>query len=505
MPRSYQNDTEWPLHYACRVGNLEQVQYLVKQSKASIGSKDDIVNQHDDNDATPLYYAALTGNTDICRFLLEKAGARCQGHDGARVFYVALTSDLRKLLRVWSLSAATRDPYLDRWQDAFVQASESDQQGDCVYHRRSSFQHNSKPFCRSKSIYFHRIVVQARCPALADFLHEHYPESAEDSKAASELRLDEYPEAVVCGFLEYLYTGVWYIENLLELRSQALALASKLEQQDLVQIIHTKWPDMAKRIEEDGKGFQTSLTMEVSSIPRLRKDLRKLAHWVSTPHHEISSFHRLNHLLTWSDATIQCRDCSWSVHRFVTQSVSEFLDRAWSGSFLEAQEGFLNVSEMPCTPEAWSLAIQWMYADQFLTSVDSDTALDVLELATTILCPQLASYVANIVLVSLVELENVLDLLLLARSYGFDKLEDCCIGVVALHIDKLVSSDDLRSILTEEAAEISQGGDVRVPDVPVAAEIRRAIKEADFDDEDRNARLEVVQFLVDEALQHLTQ
>ena len=98
----------WPLHYACRVGNLEQVEDLVRTAKYPL-------DEQDSHDATPLYLAALTGRSEICKFLLE-SGAKCDpdsGGDAARVFYVALTPQLRKLLREWSLSAASRDPFLE--------------------------------------------------------------------------------------------------------------------------------------------------------------------------------------------------------------------------------------------------------------------------------------------------------------------------------------------------------------------------------------------------------
>jgi ankyrin repeat protein len=74
MPLSFVSlSSRWPLHYACRTGNLEHVKFLVDNYRYP-------VNEADAHDATPLYLAALTGHTEICQFLLER-GATCDNSD----------------------------------------------------------------------------------------------------------------------------------------------------------------------------------------------------------------------------------------------------------------------------------------------------------------------------------------------------------------------------------------------------------------------------------------
>ena len=55
------------------------------------------------------------------------------------------------------------------------------------------------------------------------------------------------------------------------------------------------------------------------------------------------------------------------------------------------------------------------------------------------------------------------------------RLEDKCIDMIGYNFYLLKLSSELLTILIEEVNSIKQSGDINIPDIPLAAEIRRAI------------------------------
>jgi hypothetical protein len=99
---------------------------------------------------------------------------------------------------------------------------------------------------------------------------------------------------------------------------------------------------------------------------------------------------------------------------------------------------------------------------------------------------------------------NVFDLLDLAQMHGcFDKLEYRCCEVIAENLDDFATSKLLRDVLAQEAMSIVQGGDIHVTDVPLAADIRRAIgRQKDLPSNcEKERRVNLLKTLVQEALQ----
>lgn len=451
----------WPLHYACRVGNLEQVQYLVEVLKCA-------VNEVDSHDATPLYLAALTGNEKICRYLLEH-GAVCDEDDAARVFYVALTPQLRTMLREWSLSKAQRDPFVDQLLKTFQDAIYA----DCL-------------LCldRNRSIYMHTLVLHARCPALLG-----WPSSScdRDNKSLRELEL---PEELRCdclpSLLEFLYSGRLDVRG--ADRAERLgAMASRI---GLGSITETLEKELEKW--DRSKPFRC----DIVDTEGLGQDMRQIARVVSTPHNEFESLDQLKQLLDSTDVTVRCHEETWSLNRFRLCPVSDYLDCALNGSFREATEGSLDVSQL-VSPEAWKFVVQWMYGDCFLEEASVELCVQVLEFSFAILAPRLAQYVAN-ALAGLVGTDNVWALLELARIHGLEALENSCVSVVARNVKLLAECPELQAVLAEEAAGIVQAGDISVVDVPLAAEIRRVIVQDCR--ETREEHLELLDYILRQAL-----
>jgi ankyrin repeat/BTB/POZ domain-containing protein 1 len=454
----------WPLHYNCRVGNLKHVRYLVDVWRCS-------VNEQDAHDATPLYLAALTGHNDICRFLLE-SGATCDpdsGGDAARVFYVALTPELRRMLREWSLTAASRDPFLDSLRRSFNDPAHA----DCVWSLLPG-----KPV-----VYIHRIMLHARCPRLGDLvmMEPHSNGSEQLSRLVLDQENENDPEhyEVMVQLLEYLYTGTFDARNEeTAVRARALAstfgLETLYERLDTALSRHSNNDDSNHKDNHNENQPQASrFRCEISDLKAVRRDMTKVARLVSTPHTEMESLTALGKVVEWSDVTVQCFDCTWSLNCFRVCGQSEYFDRALSGSFREAQDSFLDLSHLAPSSDAFCRVIQWMYSDSFLDTPSLETAIEVLELAFALLCPRLSTHVANTVLVPEVDPDCIFEMLDLARIYGFERLEDQCIQVIGSYLQELAHRPELRAVLAEEVAGIVQSGDIQTMDVPIAGKLLR--------------------------------
>eukprot|EP00978_Attheya_sp_CCMP212_P032730 scaffold129080_cov44-Attheya_sp.AAC.5 len=443
----------WPLHYACRTGNLEQVRYLVDAKKVSL-------NESDTHDATPLYLAALTGRDEICQYLLEQ-GAKCDpesGGDAARVFYVALTPELRRMLREWSLSAATRDPFLDILRKAFNDPTHA----DCF------------TMIGGEKIYLHYMLLYARCPRLANLVEDGGDEGL------AQLRLPaSHAESskIMSSLLEYLYTGVFETRDF-DMAAEAAQLALYYNLKSL----HGTLEGALERYLSQSQA-ETLLLSEVgrfrcdtSDLSLLRQDMTKLARLMSTSHADFDNLSTFSKVVQWSDTTVVCSDSTWSLNMFLVCGQSDYFSSALLGGFRESQDSMLDFSHLVPSTDALSLAIQWMYADIFLDDLTTvESAVDVLEFGAAILCPRLCAYAANAVLIPAVDVGNVFGMLQLSKIHGLERLENRCVQVLAVEFESVAACTELRTLLAKESAEIVQKGDVCVTDIPIAAEIRSAI------------------------------
>ena len=493
--------TEWPLHYACRTGNLPNVQYLVEQAKYS-------VNQQDRNDCTPLYLAALTGRNEICQFLL-KSGAKCDpnsGGDAARVFYVALTPELRNLLREWNLTAASRDPFLDLIRSSLNDATHA----DCYV----TISDDDMP---PTQVYLHRIVLLFRCPRFLDYMDDDSSsqskqESNEEKSCKLEIRLPikhaSCGRAMNC-LLEYLYTGI------LETREYSTSLivhdmARYYRLASLEGSLQKRLEKMAAKysFDQDNKVKDSSMRCRVALVHILQNDLKRLARMVSTPLedpysplYELRGKWTAEQVLEWSNGTLLCYPSTFCVHSFVICRQSDYFASALQGNFREAQEATLDLSMMAPNAHVVKLALEWMYSDAFLTSpIHVETAIQLLELGSAWLCPRLCAHVAQVVLVPNTQFVNVFEMHELAKLYQIEKLEDACVLVMAQNLQQIAETTHARnafkSLIQREALDIRQGGDLSVTDVPVVAEITSALRSMN----QANSQMDLLRSIVNEAM-----
>jgi Ankyrin repeats (3 copies) len=186
------DDNPWPVHLACRRGDLHEVKRLV-------GVLHHNVNESDDFNATPLYLAALCGRAHICEFLLQN-GAKCEGGEAARVFYVALTSDLRDLLRKWSLSASTAASNYEPFLHVLFHVMTRD-----ATHSDCCVRAPSRP---EGKMYLHKVLLRELCPRFLRYC------SAPDDEGKEPICIparfvpqNGSEDAFAAILIEYLYTG----------------------------------------------------------------------------------------------------------------------------------------------------------------------------------------------------------------------------------------------------------------------------------------------------------
>ena len=560
------NFSRWPLHYACRTGNMKQVTYMIDK----LGFDYDKINEADDHNATPLYHAALIGNTEICRFLLQR-GAICTENDSARVFYVALTPSLRSMLREWSLSAASVDPYLQSLQQNFTVINSSGinsstviqdvnhfatdsisdlepaiGSADCIIHiwnTHESSEHRLKAIYRSVAA--HRIMVKYRCP----FLFAKLEEIRNGDMKIHVLHLNGYSTAhcdAIVRFIEYLYIGKievmtlemafllvqmandWNVQCALCTKTQSKIDEYMLQIEQLkekknefgnhintVVVNSTKqssWSRttnpivLASLVVDDSTDSTTTESLHnsndhdyafikctISDIDRLRSDMKQLAQLVSTPVRSappnkaspltIPTTRLVN---SCSDLTILCHAEIYHVHRFRFVQHSEYFSCALKGNFIESTTSTIDLSSM--IPKnitiTLPLIVQWMYADCFLhpSDVTIDVGIELLHICSALLCsPRLLSYVVNTIIVPNLSVDTVFKMLIFSRSFpgSIDRLETKCCEVIASNFEEIISNDttagEIQYIIVSEITATRQGGDKSTTDIPLVAEIRRAI------------------------------
>jgi hypothetical protein len=234
--------------------------------------------------------------------------------------------------------------------------------------------------------------------------------------------------------------------------------------------------------------------VHVCEVESLKANLRQLGRLV------ISAPQQPKEL--WSDATLTCAGFSWNVHQLFVCRDCEFLARAFSGNFKEANEARLDLTEF-CSPQVLQFALEWCYTDTFCWNTPTwHEALEIIEFGYAVLCTRLSNHAVNACLIPAINKDNVLEMTFLAKLHNLERLEKKCIEVIAGHdLKTLAHQAEFVDMLQLELADIVQGGDVRVADVPIAADIRRAIRnQSQNDDEEKQEKLQLLQQAVESAL-----
>lgn len=538
---------EWPLHYACRIGSFGEVKYMVEIRRYPINEKDDF-------NRTPLYFAALIGHHMICQYLLEH-GAICEpdsiGGDAARIFYVALTPELRRLLRCWSLSAKTYNPFYNYIRKTYnnpIYYSDCIILLHCCCHNNNPINNNSPMISNTskipyQTIHVHKIMLQYRCPILANMIYEMENNNNNDSKGKSSIDSSFGDETIydivfensyqVDGMkllFEYFYTGTIHISTF-DMAITIIELIKKYNIKSLINSLQkaidehllditnesndlrnyyvstsssSKKSVIVDNLECDNERQQQSLfRCQISELEQLNDDMKDMARIVSMSHSEFESYSQLHDVAQSSDVTIQCTtDSTWSLNRFRICIQSEYFEGALhnDSGFKESNESLLDLTMVITNPETIKLSIQYMYCNHFLDQPSTiHIAIEILEFGFFILCSQLSIYVANHYLASVIDMTNVWDFLYIARLHQLERFEENCIDFVGTNFMSFYQSNKLQELLTEEIQVTKQSGDINVVDIPIASEIKRAInKSSSLTIDQKSLSLDTLRSLVSE-------
>ncbi|KXJ20187.1 Ankyrin repeat and BTB/POZ domain-containing protein 1 [Exaiptasia diaphana] len=176
------------LFYLCRIGDLENLKYLLE-------TEDTELNVRDQWDSTPLYYACLCGHESMVQFLLER-GATCEpsSFDGERCVYAALTDRIKAMLK--GFKAITPECMRrDTYRECLRRFLEDQEFTDACF------------VVHGVKLHTHRIILTARSPYFANMFETKW-------RGKSVIRLN-HPLVKPLAFkaiLQYLYTGRLYVD-----------------------------------------------------------------------------------------------------------------------------------------------------------------------------------------------------------------------------------------------------------------------------------------------------
>lgn len=421
-----------PLHYACRSGDLETVRFLVEVVGVD-------VNHIDDHNCPPLYYAALVGDTRICEYLLE-SGATISQDDSARIFYVALTDELRRYLRTHNVTAKMKDPYMDAFRKLF----ESGRMADCSV------------TVGSVKLKCHKVVLAAQTDGVFEALCQGEGGGGRGgggdafclaAGGAAGEAAELWERAI-----RFLYSGDVTAKN----AAEAVQLASIFDRLGM--------GDVAGQLRECVQSCERRRPR--ARILDNRRLKARLGALVAKP---TAASERL------ADIQVEANDGTvFRLHSCVLSAQSGFFQA------FEDQRGHFEDGEclrIDASGRCFECAARFLYGDEVLCG--PETAYELVGLAGQFMLPRLAQVAATI-LEGALDADNAVQLLGFSRMHGLDKFEAACVGCVAANIRGLMRQEgegSLRGLLEAEVAGTVQRGAPEV-DVPLAADLLAAIAAA---------------------------
>jgi hypothetical protein len=144
--------------------------------------------------------------------------------------------------------------------------------------------------------------------------------------------------------------------------------------------------------------------------------------------------------------------------------------------------------------------LEWCYVDEFLERPTLQEAVGILEFGFAVLCPRLSHHAVSDCLIPAVDEENVLEMMSLAKWHCLERLENKCTEVIGCCLKSLGHMAEFLHLLRKELVDTIQGGDVHVAaDVPIAADIQRAIRQSQ--EAEREEKIQLLQQAIKSSLQ----
>ncbi|OWA52724.1 Ankyrin repeat and BTB/POZ domain-containing protein 1 [Hypsibius exemplaris] len=473
------------LFSACRHGYLEKLRQLVEE-------RDVELNVRDVWDSTPLYYACLCGHEEVVLYLLEK-GARCDPDtfDGERCLYGSLTTKIRQLLvqhKAITSQVIRRNPY-----DGFLRSL------------LDNLEFSDVTFVvHGETFRFHRCVLAAR----SRYFYERF---ASKWKHRDVIR-NNHPLVDPDAFravMEYIYTGrlqidVGLVDDCLRLARQfgldTLDARLNLQKAQATFFVKTKF---TTRIANQW----TTLVVEPQiGSNELHYNFGNLARHAIP---DVGSSGDVDDLSLdedafWSglsDVIFDVEQKRFRCHKVFVCNRSEYLRALVTDHFHESvvtATGIPVIKVGGVTADIFRAVVQFIYQD-FVTDLTAENVLDLLDTAELYLLPGLKKQCATVIAANL-DRNCVIPILRTARALQLPRLQAVCVQFVASHIELLVREPELKKLIAEDAAQVSNREDTDT--IEVVDDIRCCITnnlQTLSQTEEAHARL----LLIDALLQEL--
>ncbi|CAG8538534.1 10576_t:CDS:2 [Ambispora leptoticha] len=451
---------------ACRSGDLEKVQSLVRNFSVPI-------NASDEWQCSPLYCACLCGRYEVVSFLLEN-GARCEREtfEGERCLYGALTPRIRELLLTYKFTKAVDESQSYRNVLTHFYENPLDHFSDIALKVRSSsfsmMTANSINYERLHSeniveFYAHRFILCARCPYFTEILENtHYDNnnhqfSSDDRhhRVSFEI-LKAVDPTCFKAILRYIYTSeVVQIPEGLFIKMVDLCklfelgnLLEKYTIQSAVSKLPTRQPD--KELQQDiGAFFRDAILGNKRILSSDSNNSNGLSD---------NSKHSSKHQKPYHDMFLRVENTLYPCHRVMLSARSEYFNILINGPFAEGlskteEYGLPAIILSDCTCEILELILEFIYTDK-CENIPPHLAYKLLIKADMLLFDRLKSLAAIVLTNQKEPTEDIYKLMKKAIDLEIDRLEQYCCRWFAEHLNDVLHDERFLNLIEESAHSI---------------------------------------------------
>lgn len=423
------------MFFACRTGDFHRLKHLVEIKEVDVDIRDKW-------DSTPLYYACLCGHKDVVEYLLER-GAKCEANtfEGERCLYGALNDDIRNLLKsyhVISKRTIRRDLYEEFLRRLL---------GGGSSYSDVTFRVHGEEFPA------HRCILSARCQYFANMFRNKWL-----NKSIIELNHSMMSPSAFRSLLQYLYTGTMDIS--LDMIEDLLKLAKQCQLFSLIAEIEDKLKKTMSWVSTKSGGVRvTNFVLQTTKgDDSLQMDLAQLAHWALPDELNpwlmcVLPFESDSMPRSYPDICFIVEEHKFMCHKLFFCGRSDYFKALLEDHFGECshRDSFPSITIHDVTADVFVRVLSYIYTDT--CELNGDVISDVLIVADMYLLPGLKRLCAS-AMISYVEPSNVISVIRTARMFNIPRLESHCAEYISQNISKIISRDDFRDLVVEDAHNI---------------------------------------------------
>ncbi|GBB91666.1 hypothetical protein RclHR1_19000004 [Rhizophagus clarus] len=435
---------------ACRSGDLERVESLVRNFAVPI-------NRTDDWQCSPLFLACLCGHYNVVKFLLEN-GARCERNtfEGERCIYGALTTEIRQLLSSYKYTKAVDEifPYRKFFSQLLERPFETF--SDVIFKL-----HVSTDIEKTVEIPAHRFVLYARSTFFASNLQTIW-------RTSKVIEIQEIQIHPICfrEMLRYFYTG------------EVVSISGDLIDNMLQLCNYVRLDDLVKRYEEvkNVKNVQERNKIELQQVQQdftnfLKNVILKGKQYFYADSSEKKDYNVQNGIngvgfnntepkfigpqqFAQNDICIRVENEIFTCHKAFLTGRSEYFNAMFNGPFAKSimKQPIVTVSDL--SPGIFALILEFIYTDK--CDIPESAAYEVLIKADMFLLDKLKSFASIVLTSSSKPLEDIYVLMRTAIDLNIERLEQWCSRWFAEHLNEVLEDQRFLDLIYESAHSIQQ-------------------------------------------------